>query len=980
MESLKLQFERNLQYQKQAVDAIVDIFKGQTPKQSNFTVSLHSYGQIGLLDTDLGVGNKLELDEDDILKSMQEIQLRNGLAPSKALKKTQYNFTVEMETGTGKTYVYLRTIFELNKRFGFSKFIIVVPSVAIKEGVIKSIEIMREHFSLLYDNVPFKQYEYKSKDLDKIREFTTSDNIRILIMTIQSFNKDSNIFNKEHEQTNDLKPLEFIRETNPVVIIDEPQNMESNKSKEAIDSLNPLCTLRYSATHANPYHMVYKLDAIDAYDLQLVKQIEVSSITSKDHHNDAYMKLISVDNKKSPITAKIEIDVQKRGKVKREVIKVKQGDDLFELSGGREVYSGFIINDIYCEKGYESVDFTSREEELRLGQALGDIDDDEIKRVQIAKTIEKHLDKELKLKQHGIKVLSLFFIDKVSNYRVYDKDGNVSKGKYALMFENEYKKLIKKAKYHTLFNDVDIESEAEAIHNGYFSQDKKGVFKDTNGNTLADEDIYGLIMKDKERLLSFDSKLKFIFSHSALREGWDNPNVFQICTLNETGSEMKKRQEIGRGLRLAVNQNGERIHGFEINTLTVMANESYEDFVRKLQHEISEEEGIKFGVVESHTFANIVRLDDKGNEEYFGHKASEELWSYLESKGYIDTTGKVQDQLRTALKENMVEIPEQFVDSKESIIRTLKKVAGGLNIKNADDKKEVKLNKAVFESQEFIELWDKIKYRTTYSVEFDSERLISECAEEIKMYLKVDKSKLIYTEAKVDINAGGIVAEESKHYSVVIDEYRHTIPDVVTFLQNETKLTRKTIVEILKKSGKLSMFKYNPQKFMDEVSMMVQNKMRHFIVDGIKYEKIGTEEYCVQELFNDSELYGYLSKNMVESNKSTFDHVIYDSDVEAEFAKRFEENDSIKVYAKLPKKFKIDTPLGPYNPDWAILIDKEGEQKLYFVLETKGNILWDALRPTEKAKIDCGYKHFKALGNEVEFTAADNFDEFIETV
>jgi len=867
------------------------------------------------------------------------------------VKKDQYDFTVEMETGTGKTYVYLRTIFELNKLYGFSKFIIVVPSVAIKEGVIKSIEIMREHFGLIYDNVPFKHYEYKSKDLDKIREFTTSDNIRLLVMTIQSFNKDSNIFNREHEQTNDLKPLEFIRETNPIVIIDEPQNMESKKSKEAIDSLNPLCTLRYSATHKNPYHMVYKLDAVDAYDLQLVKQIEVASVASKDYHNNAYLKLDSVDNKKSPITAKIEIDIQEKGKVKRKLVKVKQGDDLFELSNGRDLYSGYIVNDIYCEKNYEYVDFTSREEVLKLGQSIGDIDDDAIKRLQIRMTIEKHLEKELKLNHHGIKVLSLFFIDKVANYRIYDKDSNPSKGKYAEMFEEEYRKLIVKPKYHTLFGDVDVESEVEAVHNGYFAQDKKGLLKDTRGNTLADEDIYGLIMKDKERLLSFDSKLKFIFSHSALREGWDNPNVFQICTLNETGSEIKKRQEIGRGLRLAVNQDGERIHGFDVNTLTVMANESYDDFVRKLQQEITEEEGIRFGVVEAHSFANIVVIDEHGKEEYFGHTASEKLWNSLEESGYIDTKGNVQDKLKSDIKENKVDLPVEFIDSKESVLRVLKKIAGNLNIKNAADRKEVKLNKAVFDSEEFKQLWERIKYRTTYSVEFDSEKLIEECSEEIKIYLRIDKSKLIYTEAKVDISAGGVSADETKHSAIVVDDYKPTLPDIVTFLQNETNLTRRTIVEILKKSEKLSMFKYNPQKFMDEVSTIIQNKMRHFIVDGIKYEKIGDAEYCVQELFDDSELYGYLYKNMLESSKSTFDHVIYDSDVEAEFAKRFEQNENIKVYAKLPKKFKVDTPLGHYNPDWAILIEQDGEQKLYFVLETKGNILWDALRPTEKARL-----------------------------
>lgn len=975
---MKLKFNADLDFQKEAIEAIVGIFEGQPIAQSNFTVA-NLMGQIGINETNLGVGNRLDttFDEEDILKNVRNIQLKNGLPQTENIKKNDYHFTIEMETGTGKTYVYLRTIFELNKKYGFTKFIIVVPSVAIKEGVIKSINIMSEHFKLLYDNVIFKANEYQSKNIENIREFATSDHIRIMVMTIQSFNKDTNIINNDHERTNGLKPLEFIRDTNPIVIIDEPQStVSTKKANDAVMSLNPLCTLRYSATHKEKHNLMYRLDAVDAYQRQLVKQIEVASVVSKDHHNDAYLKLISVDNKKSPITAKLEFDKKDNGKIKRIIKKVKVGDDLFELSGGREQYSGYIVSEIYTGEGSEYVDFTSKEL-IRLGEIRGEIDDEAIKRIQIRKTIEEHLDKELRLKHEGIKVLSLFFIDKVSNYRYYDKNGTAKKGKYAIWFEEEYKKIISKPKYNTLFKDVDIETEAEAVHNGYFAQDKKGNLKDTSGNTQADEDVYSLIMKDKERLLSFDSKLKFIFSHSALKEGWDNPNVFQICTLNETKSEMKKRQEIGRGLRLAVDQDGERKHGFNINTLTVMANESYEDFANALQREIEEEEGIRFGIVEKHTFANIT-FEDNGETKHLEQEASEKIYNHLQNKGYIDDKGKVTDDLKRAIKEKKVDLPEEYQKVSDKITATLKKIAGSLNIKNADDKTKIQLNKIRFLSPEFKELWDKIKFKTTYSVNFDTEQLIKECVEEIKQNLRVDKAKLVYTKAEIDINAGGTVAEESNRYAVVVDDAVFNLPDIITYLQNETNLTRKTIVRILKESNRLNYFKNNPQKFMDEVSQIIQRKMKHFIVDGIKYRKLGEDEFYAQELFENEELFGYLSKNMVESEKSVYDYVICDSDVEAEFAKRFEKNNSVKVYAKLPDWFKIDTPLGAYNPDWAVLIDKNGEEKLYFVVETKGKTLFDELRLKELNKIACGHKHFEALGNDVRFEEHDSFEKFIE--
>ncbi|APH13323.1 DEAD/DEAH box helicase family protein [Clostridium sporogenes] len=982
---MKLQFNKDLDYQKESISSIVNIFKGQTPAQSNFTVSslTDEAGTEGKLITNTGIGNKLELDEEDILKNVRDIQLKYGLKPStlKELGKNNFKFTVEMETGTGKTYVYLRTIFELNAKYGFTKFVVVVPSVAIKEGVVKSIDIMTEHFKGIYNNVIFKAYEYKSQKLDIIRDFATSDNIRIMVMTIQSFNKDSNVINIDNEKTNGVKPIEFIKETNPIVIIDEPQSSASTeKAMDAINSLNPLCTVGYSATHKHKHNLMFRLDAVDAYERKLVKQIEVASVISKNNNNAAYIKLISVNNKKSPIKVKLEIDIwdNKKGTIVRKSKEYKVGNDLYDLSGEREVYKGYQITEINAKEGDEYVSFVGHEP-IRLGEICGEIDDDIMKRTQIRKTIEEHLNKELRLKKEGIKVLSLFFIDKVANYRTMDKEGNAQKGKYALWFEKEYKKAIQNPKYKTLFNDVDTETVAELVHNGYFAQDKKGRLRDTKGNTLADENAYSLIMKDKEKLLSFDTKLKFIFSHSALKEGWDNPNVFQICTLNETKSESKKRQEIGRGLRLAVNQQGERVYGFRVNTLTIMANESYEDFARKLQNEYEEDEGIRFGIVEKHNFANIIVSKD-GENTYLEQEASEKIFNHLKEMKYIDNKGKVTDKLKEDLKEQRVDIPEEFKQVEDQIITNLKKIAGNLNLKNAGDKKPVNLNKIRYLSPEFKELWDRIKYKTTYSVHFDSEDLINKCAEQIKNNLIVNKVKMLYTKAALNKSKAGVIAEENNRYSIGIDEYNFVLPDIITFLQNQTNLTRRTIVEILKKSQRLEDFKKNPQKFMDEVASIIKRKMRLMIVDGIKYEKIGDEAYYAQELFETEELSGYLSKNMIASERSIYEYIIYDSDVEAEFAKKFEKNDSIKLYIKLPDWFKIETPLGSYNPDWAVLIEKDNTEKLYFVVETKGSILSEDLRAKEEKKIQCGEKHFAALGNNTRFEKRDNFNDFIENV
>lgn len=987
---MKIQFDSSLKYQEKAIKSIVDIFEGQKICQSNFTVSAMNDNILTHQD-DLGVGNQLELQEDEIFTNIKNIQLKNGLAQSQKLNSM--DFSVEMETGTGKTYVYLKTIFELNKKYGFTKFIIVVPSIAIKEGTYKTLDITKEHFKNQFDNVNYDYFVYDSSNLEQVRDFATSNEIRIMVINIDAFRKSfsdttkdtkANIIHRQNDRLNGLKPIEFIRSTNPIVIIDEPQSVDNTpKSKEAIETLNPLCKLRYSATHIEKYNLMYKLDSIDAYEQKLVKQIEVANVTTSENSNLAYIKFVSVERNKTPITAKIEIYQSSTTSTRKTTVTIRNGSDLYELSKGLDIYSGYVVNEINRTLNDEYIEFINGIS-VNLGQSVGNIDDDIIKRLQIRKTIQEHLEKEMKLNSLGIKVLSLFFIDKVANYREYNLDGTVLKGKYAKWFEEEYKELIKQRRFKKLFEDIkDIDTEVEKIHNGYFSSDKKGVLKDSTGNNKEDEDTFTLIMKDKEKLLSFESPLRFIFSHSALKEGWDNPNVFQICTLNETNSTIKKRQEIGRGLRICVNQKGERVYGYPTNTLTIMANESYEDFAKALQEEIEKEEGIKFGVIAVYEFANITVKNEDGNLEYFGAAKSEIIYNFLLKNEYIDKKGKILDKLKKEIKENSFKVPQEYEIAQDEIIQRIIKIGGSFNIKNADDKKEIKVNKQVILGDDFKELWERIKYKTIYKVDFDEDKLVESCAEQIALNGTVGKIKYLYSKATNKITKVGVEIDENtiKNEFSDCDIIDYKLPDIVTYLQNETNLTRKNIVDILIKSKKLESFKNNPQKFIDICVSIIKKTMSLFIVDGITYQKLGNEYYYSQELFEENELYGYL-KNMYKNkdNKSPYDYTVYDSDIEESFAKSFNENDNVKLFTKLPSWFKIDTPLGNYNPDWAVLIEKDNTEKLYFVVESKGADLGLDLRTVENAKIKCGKKHFEAIKSDIKFVQSSSYEKFIEKI
>lgn len=666
---MKFKFD-DLDYQTAAVESVTELFKGESTVSRYFNYKgprdVLSYDDNNEMTPGQGIGNLIEVRDDQLLENINSIQRFHRLPATDHISKSDLNLTVEMETGTGKTFVYLKTIFELNKKYNFTKFIIVVPNIAIKEGVYKSLQITEDYFKTKYENIPYDYFIYDSGKLENIRNFALSNNIQIMVINIDAFRKSfsdpskenkQNIIHRPNDRLSGFKPIDLIRETNPVVIIDEPQSTANTaKSKEAIENLNPSFTVGYSATPPkSSENLVYKLDAVDAYEQHLVKGIEVDSVESVNNHNDAYLKLLSVDNKHSPITAKIEADVNENGHIVTKELTIKNGSDLSSVKlTNREMYEGYIVDEIYCEEELEYVKF-SNEKKIIKGAATGKISELAVKKQLIYLTIKEHLDKELEYTKQGIKVLSLFFIDKVANYRQYE-NGN-PKGPYAEIFEEMYDKLIHKKRYQPLLEHKHINQDIEKVHNGYFSMDKQGHYKESKltgkekiGKSNDDENTYSLIMKDKEKLLSFDSPLRFIFSHSALREGWDNPNVFQICTLNETQSVMKKRQEIGRGLRLCVNQEGDRIHDKKINRLTVMVNESYEDFAKQLQTEMEEEEGFKFGVLEKTDFALIIKTDRHGKQKEIGKGNSQKIFNHLKKEKIIDGKGKFTARGKDAIK------------------------------------------------------------------------------------------------------------------------------------------------------------------------------------------------------------------------------------------------------------------------------------------------------------------------------------------
>jgi type III restriction enzyme len=929
---MKLQFDANQDYQLEAIRAVVALFEGQ-PDASHISVARDD--ELSSLKlTETGVANQRVISDEQWLANLNAVQKAQGIEPSAALETitlddgtpvvstfgaasgTFPNFTVEMETGTGKTYVYLRTVHELSKTYGFKKFVIVVPSVAIREGVLKSLQITKAHFQTLYDYERVEFTVYDALRVNQLRNFALSDAIQILVINIDAFAKDSakdsteankskrkgNVINQVRETG--IKPIEFIQAAHPIVILDEPQNLETDNRKLAIARLAPMCTLRYSATHRNAYNLIHSLDPVRAYELGLVKQIGVDSVIELKDANQAFVEVESFKTGARSVSAKLSIWVnQAQGPAKKSMT-VKNGDDLYALSNQREIYrDGFIVNEIDAGEGFVTF---SNDVKVRAGSPHGALTDT-ILRLQIEATVRRHFEKTQKLHPLGIKVLSVFFIDRVANYRVYGEDGTATQGKFAEWFEEIYEQYRAKAHYAGL-----MPFDAASVHNGYFSQDKRAVspFETVTGktNTEAEASTFELIMRDKERLLDLAEPLAFIFSHSALREGWDNPNVFQICTLAESSSDIKKRQEIGRGLRLCVNKEGERVRDRAINRLTVIANESYEDFANQLQTEMLEA-GVKF-------------------------------------------------------KREMVQ--------------------------NERDKVTVRLRKGYDTDNQFLGLWKKIRARTRYRVEYKTSELIAKAASRIKAKMPtIERPKVALTRADMAIGATGVVGTQTGFRTQTV-EAKYVMPDFVGQVQGKTGLAKSTVARILLDSGRLADAVNNPQAFVDHVAELVNAEKREFLVygdgsegSGVKYVKLDNAFYEMRR-FEADDLMDVFASNVRavdKQEKTLFSHIVIDSNSVPErlFAQACEDNDDVLLYIKLPRWFQIETPVGPYNPDWAVAY--KNDKVLYFVAETKktGNgdhVQLGLLRPIEDLRIECGKRHFKNF-EEVRFKVVSSLTELV---
>lgn len=849
---LKLKFDPKLDFQIDAINSVVDIFKGQVKRPFDYTFQI--------------IPNVLDLPKEKVLENLQEVQKRNSLPLSEEKDLTEpYNFTIEMETGTGKTYVYLRTILELNQKYGWTKFIIVVPSVAIKEGVLKTLDITREHFKQVYDNLPYTYFPYKSDNLVMIRMFGQDTHLQIMVITRDAFNKDINIIHNIHDKMGD-KPIEIIKKTMPIIILDEPQKMGGEATQWGIEQLNPLFVLRYSATHRDIYNLVYKLTPYDAYNLGLVKKIEVLSITEEGDPSSKKIILEKIESTSSGLRAKIRVFVKTKEGIKLKTITIKHGDNLANKTGN-PYYDGFIVSEINKGSGY--ISFSNG---VKIYEGKSSIDEDDIIRVMVRETIREHFEKKRKLNPKGIKVLSLFFLNRVDDYLL--EDGIVRK-----MFEEEFNKLIQNE--YKEFSNLDVKK----VHSGYFSKMKK------EKSIEEDESAYDLIMKDKERLLSLDEPVEFIFSHSALREGWDNPNVFNICTLAYSTSEIKKRQEIGRGLRLPVNQDGDRICDRDINLLTVVTNESYKEYLERLQTEYREEVGEKAPPVE---------------------------------------------------------------ERKQRII-----------LKRKDD---------IIQGDLFKNLWNTISVKSKYTVDINSEEFIKKCIEEIQ--------KIEVKEPEISIRKVSIEKAKSESFEIEFKrESREimriiTIPNLISNIERETNLTKKTIFKILSSSNNLNLLFINPQRYIEKIIEIIKEVKKSFEVEGIQYINL-EEHYDVDFLREEVSSYG---KYVLKVQKSIYDGIIKESNIEEEFARALDSDSRIKLFVKLPEWYLIETPAGNYTPDWAIVVEKttDGhlEEKIYFVVETKGTNNIYELKPEERIKIESAKKRFEILKDSKFVAPVKDFESF----
>jgi type III restriction enzyme len=1029
---VKFKFKKQ-DYQTRAVESVVDCFKGQ-PNTAGIGYRIDpghpETDQIDLFDSSTGFKNgDIILSEQSILENIQQVQRNQNLSQSqslnefktikkdtfvidksytkKALDIAPYHLDVEMETGTGKTYCYIKTIFEMNKRYGWSKFIIVVPSIAIREGVNKSLQITAEHFQESYSKKA-KFFIYNSKQLHNLESFSSDAGISVMVINVQAFNargKDNRRIYEELDDFQSRRPIDVIKGNRPVLILDEPQKMEGAKTLDSFKEFNPLFILRYSATHKTQHNKVHRLDALDAYNQKLVKKISVRGISVKGlSGTNAYLYLESIEVSKQTPVARIELEVKQISGIKQVIRKLKKGDNLFDLSGELDQYKGFVIADINAIT--DTVEF-SNGHILSAGEATGDVNETALRRIQIREAIKAHFEKEQVLYHQGIKVLTLFFIDEVAKYRVYSDVGEEG-GEYAKIFEEEYKDALNELK-QDLFIHEGYKKHLDSIpvdrtHNGYFSIDKKSkrMVDPITGkkSTEADDvDAYNLILKDKERLLSFDEPTRFIFSHSALREGWDNPNVFVICTLKHSDNTISRRQEVGRGLRIAVNQLGDRqddpatVH--QTNVLTVVASESYKDFVTALQRDISESLSERPRVADVKYFTGKVLQTADGTIEVTQDMA-EGIEFYLVQNGYVDRKKNITQKYHDALKNGaLADLPEDLKPNKDQVFQLIDSVYSDAKLPLIENDRGTKVNHLNdnFEKKEFKELWNRINRKAAYKVDFKSNELIKNCIQTLNKELRV--TPLQYTiqrgEQAEGINYDQMKSGDSFKVKETSIEYNaHSIHSAVKYdlvgkVAENVQLTRRTVTEILSGLEKpvFAQFKTNPESFISEAIRLIQEQKATVIIEHLSYDAV-TEAHDI-DIFTDGQIKQDFSKAGEPLKRHIYDYCITDSKIERTFVQELDTSSEVVVYAKLPKGFFIPTPVGNYNPDWAISFKEGSVKHVYFVAETKGSMSSMELREIEKTKIKCARKFFDEISDKinpenVKYDVVNSFGRLMEIV
>ena len=1041
---MKLQFKEQ-DFQIDAVKAVVDCFAGQPLKTNRFTLertknllkkakeaasgSLQTTAFEAEVFEDIGYRNSpIQIPESQILKNIQEVQEQNDLHLSEQIErpsgvKLGYNLTIEMETGTGKTYVYIRSMYELHKHYGWSKFIVIVPSIAIREGVYKSFEVTQDHFQELYGH-KINPFIYNSGRPQDIENFASDSRISVMIINTQAFNAagaDARRIYQELDQFGTRKPIDIIAQTNPIIIIDEPQSVDGEKTLKSMQDFKPLFTLRYSATHKVEYNKIYRLDALDAYNKRLVKKIQVKGINLKGSTGTTgylYLEHISLSVTKPPY-AVIEYEKRSGEGVKKVRQKLEEGANLYELSGNLPAYKNHTITEI---NGYLNKIVISGQD-IFPGDILNDKDESSFRRVQIRETITSHLQKEKLLFEQGIKVLSLFFIDSVEKYRIYDETGEQTLGEYAKIFEEEYNNACNDFfdLFHQDYNEYLIDTEpgkvhkgymptnyleylkrddAESVHEGYFSIDKKGKVVDPKvkrGSEESDDiSAYDLIMKDKERLLSFEEPTRFIFSHSALKEGWDNPNVFQICALKnaESGSQTRRRQEVGRGMRLCVNKNGYRLdfesvgdQVHEINKLTVVASESYESFAKGLQSEIAATLKDRPQKAEVEFFIGKIVRNEKDEEHRLTEDDAKKLNKHLYKNDIIDDNDKITPTGRELIEKKLMPLPQHLESFRESISQLLKSIYTGEPFKPEDERNTIVLNtNNNFKKKEFQELWKKINLKTIYEVKFDTEKLIKDSVNRINAQLNIGdrvyqvKTGELEDGSKEEMEEGTLIkVSGTQNLKLKNDLYTNTVYDIIGEIEALTNLTRRTIVSILKaiREDKFFLLRKNPEEFIAKCSKLINEVKASLIINNIVYHKTDEKHDSKTVFTNDK----FALRNSELLKKHIYDFLNSDSKIEADFAKALESSVEVVVYAKLPKSFYITTPIANYSPDWAIVFDKDKVRHIYFVVETKGSDSDMDLREIEKLKIHCATEHFKEIsGNEVKFEKVSSYDKMLEII